>query len=402
MKEPAIPSNEQARIRALESYEILDTIPESDFDEITQLASEVCRTPISLITLIDIDRQWFKSNIGINDNETPRRSAFCAHAINNPNEIMIVPDAKKDERFHDNPYVVGDPHVMFYAGVPLITPDGYALGTLCVIDNNTRELTPLQLRTLKVLANQVIKLFELRKLNLRLQKAREELKTRNDELRQFNYVVSHDLKEPLRSVSSFLQLIKQEADEKLSEQANDYIQFAIDGGKRMGNLISDLLEYATIGYDESLKEEIDTNQLLEEVRKNLQAVITEQQARIQIENIPKKIVGNRSELTRLFQNLISNAIKFRKKSILPEVQITGSTTPTHCHIKISDNGIGIDNRYKQKIFNAFSRLNKRSEYAGSGVGLAICEKIVKNHGGKIWVESELNLGSTFHFTLKMD
>src|SRR5579871_6558340 len=165
MKRPAIPGNENERLEALRSYSILDTLPEEDFDEITRLASEICKTPISLITLIDANRRWFKSNRGLDGTGTTRDLAFCAHAINEPETILQIVDARKDDRFAYHPSVVGDPHVIFYAGVPLVDGDGFALGTLCVIDHQPRALTDSEKQSLKALSNQVVKLLELRKLN---------------------------------------------------------------------------------------------------------------------------------------------------------------------------------------------------------------------------------------------
>src|SRR3954469_4554486 len=141
MIKPEKYKSEEERIKSLESYSILDTLPEMDFDNLTSIAAEICGTPISLVTFVDEERQWFKSRFGLDTHETHRDYAFCAHAINMPNDIFIVPDSREDVRFFDNPIVTGDPHVIFYAGVPLITEKGMPLGTLCVIDQMPRELT---------------------------------------------------------------------------------------------------------------------------------------------------------------------------------------------------------------------------------------------------------------------
>ena len=148
--EDTVPDNEDSRLHALEDYAIMDSLPEHAYDDFVKLASAICNTPIALITLLDDHRQWFKATVGMNASETPRSQAFCAHAIMNPAEVMTVQDATQDDRFASNPLVTGDPNIRFYAGAPLVAPTGEALGTLCVIDSEPRELTAPQLEALQV------------------------------------------------------------------------------------------------------------------------------------------------------------------------------------------------------------------------------------------------------------
>jgi len=172
MKAP-IPKKEKKRLEVLWQYDILDTVPEQVFDDLTELAATICEAPIALITLVDEDRQWFKSKVGISQNETSRDVSFCGHAIME-DKLFIVPDAAHDQRFARNPLVLGDPKIRFYAGAPLVTPDGHALGTLCVIDKVPRTLRPEQKRALEILSRHVMTQLELRRRSLELANVREE------------------------------------------------------------------------------------------------------------------------------------------------------------------------------------------------------------------------------------
>lgn len=169
------PGNEPERIKALKQYAILDTFPEQDYDDFTFLVSLICDVPIALITLVDESRQWFKSKTGLNVNETPREVAFCAHTILN-DRAMIIDDATQDERFSENPLVTGSPNIRFYAGVPLITPGGFGIGTLCAIDSKPRQITDVQEQALKVLAGQVMVHLEQRRVSRMLAEALEKIK----------------------------------------------------------------------------------------------------------------------------------------------------------------------------------------------------------------------------------
>ena len=170
-----LPANEAQRLKALQRYDVLDTGPEQAFDDITFLASLLCGTTFAAISLVDKDRQWFKSKVGITVPETKRDISFCSHALTLPNETLIVPDASLDPRFSDNPLVTGEPKIRFYAGAPLVTDDGFVLGTLCVIDHTPKELSAAQIKALEVLRNQVMRELELHRKNIELSEANKKL-----------------------------------------------------------------------------------------------------------------------------------------------------------------------------------------------------------------------------------
>lgn len=179
MLKPPIPSNEQERLRELKKFEVLDTLPEDIFDEITRLAARICGTKIALVSLVDAKRQWFKSRYGLEATETPREVSFCGHAILQ-DEVFLVEDSALDPRFSDNPLVVGTPSVKFYAGVPLKTPSGFCIGTLCVIDSEKKSLTDKQTHVLRMLAREVIEILEIRYRLIKLRESEKKVTSRFD------------------------------------------------------------------------------------------------------------------------------------------------------------------------------------------------------------------------------
>src|SRR5689334_14362787 len=239
MTVPHKPENESLRLQALHYYDILDTAAEKDFDDIVELASQLCETPISLVSLIDSDRQWFKARHGMEAHETPRDIAFCAYAIHQ-DDIMAVQDATADSRFRDNPLVTGSPDIRFYAGMPLITSEGFKLGTLCVIDRKPKELTQKQIFGLKILAKQVMKQLELRATV-------KELKRLNDANSKMLSIIGHDLRSPMQSLESVVGLAKAEA-----LTPGEFASMINTIGKSLGStnvLFNNLMQWASTQFD---------------------------------------------------------------------------------------------------------------------------------------------------------
>jgi len=232
-------------------------------------------------------------------------------------------------------------------------------------------------------------------LNLSLEKRATELSESNEELERFAFVASHDLQEPLRMVTSFLQLLQKRYTKQLDEAADQYIHFAVDGAERMKKLIQDLLEYSRVGANKENYTKVDLNVVLKDVTDLFADKINSSGAQIEIAQLPV-VSGRKVQLTQLFQNLLSNAIKYRSREI-PEIEIGCEDKKRFWEFFVRDNGIGIDPKFSEKIFVIFQRLHSKSEYEGTGIGLSICKKIVDCHGGRMWVESEPGKGSTFRF-----
>jgi light-regulated signal transduction histidine kinase (bacteriophytochrome) len=242
--------------------------------------------------------------------------------------------------------------------------------------------------------------IQLKALNEKLEKRAKELAVSNQELEQFAYVASHDLQEPLRMVTSFLNQIEKKYNDLLDEKGKKYVFFAVDGARRMRQMILDLLEFSRAGKIDSNDDKADLDAVVKEILELHQQKIEETHAQISIDHLPV-IAAPKIALRQIFQNLISNSLKYCRlnNDIRPRISVTATDHNDYWQFNVSDNGIGIEPQYFEKIFVIFQRLHDRSEYSGTGIGLAITKKIIENLGGKIWVESETDKGSSFFFTI---
>jgi light-regulated signal transduction histidine kinase (bacteriophytochrome) len=224
------------------------------------------------------------------------------------------------------------------------------------------------------------------------------LQQANEELRQFAYIVSHDLNEPLRTLRNFLQLFVRRSQHKLDSEDQEYLTFAVEGAERMQQMLADLLAYTKAGGQDLVCAPVDCQALLGRVIDDLHVAIAESGATITHDSLPT-VSGDATQLSQLFQNLIGNALKFRGTTPL-RVHVSAQPEDSHWRFVVRDNGIGIDPSQAERIFRVFQRLHTRKEYQGTGIGLAICQKIVTRHGGRIWVESAPGQGATFCFTIE--
>jgi PAS domain S-box-containing protein len=272
-------------------------------------------------------------------------------------------------------------------------------GLFCVQQcSQPRQWTNDEIELLQQLVEQLnIALSQAELLDSEI-KQRQELARSNAELEQFAYIASHDLQAPLQTISNYVQLIERRYREQLDSKADKYIHYIVDAVQRMHTQINDLLEYSRVGRQKSTLRATDCNLVLEQAIANLRAEIEKNQAKINCQvNLPT-LIADFSQLVVLWQNLISNSIKYRS-SVPPVINIEAQHQENYWQFSVSDNGIGIEPKYQQRIFQIFQRLHTQEEYPGTGIGLAICQKIAERHGGRIWVESQLDRGATFHFTL---
>ncbi|CAM4135829.1 GAF domain-containing sensor histidine kinase [Gillisia limnaea] len=399
MIEAELPHTEKKRLAALEELQLLHTDPEENYDDITKLASYICNVPVSLITLIGKEQQWFKSKVGTDLNSAPRAISHCSHAILNPKELMEVKDTREDLRFENNPYTVADPKILFYAGMPLKSFNGNAIGTLCVLDTKPNSLNDDQKSALKALARQVENLFELRRHNLKLENVTKVLKEKNSQLKDFAGTVSHDMKMPLANMILTADMIKAKYADKFDEDGIKYLNYLKQSSFKLSSYITGILQhYESDSLTESIiEEEFDIHDLLEEI---IDLLNIDYECIINLPEENLMMNCNRIALEQIILNLVSNSLKYNKTE---EIVIDIECRKDHefYHFTVKDNGIGIPKDKQEDIFELFTIIEEtdRSGNKGNGIGLSTVKKLVNYLGGEISVDSDINKGTSFHFSI---
>lgn len=397
MQSAPIPDNERARLDLLSSLDILDTLEEQAYDDLTQLAASICDTPICLVSLVDQHRQWFKSHYGLDATETPRDMAFCAHAILE-DKTLCIPDSEKDARFNDNPLVTGAPHVKFYAGVPLTLREHLRVGTLCVIDHQSKQLTAKQLTSLEALARQVVAQLELR-LKLKEQTQLDRMKS------EFLAMVSHELRTPLTSIYGNLALIHSGALTEDSTQEKTLIEKTLNSTSRLNRIVNDILELTKFESNqfEIEKSNNNLNQTVLTAVDSLSSYLETCEVSINLmlaSDLPNNNYDN-ERIIQVLYNLISNSAKFSPAHTT--INITTQQLDNELQVDIQDFGPGIPTEAQEHIFQKFSKLanDTKGKLPGTGLGLNIAHKLIQLHHGHIWFETKVGQGTTFSFSLPL-
>jgi signal transduction histidine kinase len=378
---------ETRRIEELLRYEVLDTEDEKALDELTQLASAICGTPISLISLVDKDRQWFKSRVGLDAPETPRDIAFCSHAILQ-DQIFEVPDTLKDERFVDNPLVTGAPDIRFYAGAPLISENGMPIGTLCVIDTMPKELDEKQQLALNTLAKQVVSQLELRLHNRHLQRMQKDQQ-------QIFAVMAHDLRSPFNGILGLSKILRERADTLNPEGLAKMADGILESSFRVYQLLDEILQWSsnqlgaihvdlkTVFLTPLIVETLDLMKECFELKKlNITHDTSENTLAMADVNLTKTII----------RNLLANAIKYTPEQ--GSIHIATQYLEGRVQLIITDTGQGVPLDIEDKLFSdsVASHSGTQGE-SGHGLGLSLCGDFARKQEGTLFLDKDYKGGA---------
>jgi signal transduction histidine kinase len=395
-----LPADESGRLAALHDAQVLDTEPEQDFDDIALLASEICGTPMSLVSLVDADRQWFKAKVGIPFDQTHRDLSFCAHTIHS-HELLEVPDARLDVRFADNPYVHAETGaIRFYAGAPVVLDGSHSVGTVCVIDHVPRVLTASQRRALRSLARHAAVQLELRRYARHAGEIADRLRQLDRMKDSFLATVSHELRTPLATIRGYLEILRE--DEVDGETSSRFLTVMERNSDRLLRLIEELLQAArqTDEMERLDLAELDLADLTHQVIIGCRPLADHKQVKISDRTVkPSPARGDAKRLSQALNHLVVNAIKFTGPG--GEITVDSKSNDGEPMLIITDTGVGIADDEMPHVFDRFYRSASADVMAvqGPGLGLAVVKSIIEAHHGSVQLESEPSVGTTVRLIL---
>ncbi|MBF4483409.1 ATP-binding protein [Flavobacterium sp. CSZ] len=398
-----IPHNELERLAALKRYNILDTLPEDAFDDATKLVSYICGVPIAHISFIDQNRQWFKSEIGIGVSEVPREITFCRYTILE-SEMVEIPDTHANERFKNDPNVTGGFKVRFYAGVPLTTPDGYNIGTICAIDHVAKELNKDQRNALTIIGKHVINQLELTTKNIELAAQKKIADRAVFAKDSFLANMSHEIRTPLNAIIGFTDLLAQT---RLDAIQRDYIESVQIAEENLLLIVNDILDLSKIESGNLTIEAQPFN-----LKNTLKHVYDLLKVKVQKDvefnlfldaDMPENVIGDQGRLNQILMNLAGNALKFTEDGeVTVSVKKVAETADNYSlRFSVKDTGIGIKEDKLKTIFERFTQAEESTtrKFGGTGLGLNIVKQLVELQNSIIHVKSKEGRGSEFFFVL---
>lgn len=398
---------ERARLAALRRYDVLDSPPEDDFDRLTRLAALIYDVPIALISFVDEERQWFKSRLGLDACETPRSASFCQHAIRGET-TLIIEDAPAHPLVCQSPLVTGPPHLRFYAGAPLITPDGHKLGTLCILDTVPRPgFAPRACQALEALAAIGVNELELRLASRKYEVEMHRAEAANEAKSRFLATMSHEIRTPMNGVMGMAELL---SETELTALQRHYVDVIKSSGETLLHIINDVLDVSKIEVGK-----LELESIAFDVRETVESVIALLEPRAKAKNlvleglvgasVPRRLEGDPARIRQILLNLLGNALKFTERGAVRLIVRLATNPAERCILRfeVSDTGIGIAPDVIPRLFDRFIQADSSTSrrYGGTGLGLAITKQLVELMGGTISVRSTPGDGTTFSFTLAL-
>lgn len=401
------PDDEEQRLQALRDYDVLDTGAEASFNDVVHMVSAICEVPIALVSLVDAERQWFKAKVGLDAQETSRDLAFCAHAILH-RQPMVIENALEDERFCDNPLVTGEPGIRFYAGVPLVTPDGHGVGTLCAIDTQSRTLSDWQLQLLQTLASHVVHLLELRiryrdsvRLANELSESKQQVLKMAQHNRRFLANLNHELRTPLNAIVGFSgRLVRRLEREQVPDYVTEGINAIQKASGHLSHLIDDVLDLSKLDAGKMRRMEapfalydlLNDVILLNQERANKHTISLALNLQT---SLPDTAYGDARKIGQVLMNVVSNAVKYTPAG--KTIAINVAYSEPELKVEVQDEGVGISSENLNRIFSEFEQIDNplSGRDGGTGLGLTIVSRIMELLDGKIEVQSTLGEGSCF-------
>ena len=393
-------TSEEQRLWDLYNYEIMDTTPDEDFDDIVKLATQICNVPISLISLVETGRQWLKAKIGITEDDTTREASFFDYALEQEQDFFQVDDTSKDIRFLNNPLVTATPNIRFYAGVPLVSKNGIKLGTLCVINSVPQHLTDEQSFALKVLAKQAIKLLDLRLTNRELMAQKARLKQQAEMQNRIISIIAHDVRNPIASLKQIVDFNKNNVlSDVEAKELMDMAETHLDGTL---DLLSDLLDWGKmqIASNTMANKPIDLYNMVEDKLSKVYGTASIKNNKL-VNLVDKELIVNSdpNAICFIIRNLLSNANKFTDNGI---ITVYAQREKDKVLISVSDTGIGMDEDVKDKLFESKGKHTTLGTHKekGTGLGLMFTKDYIDLLGGTISIKSNKGKGTTFYIELK--
>ncbi len=399
MNPPHLHPHDNERIDYLNTFEIDRSLGTTDLDQMLVVACKMLDVPKGLISIVKEDIVDFKSQYGFKLPKTDRKLSFCSYAIASGKEIFYIEDATQHEELKDHPFVVAKDPVIFYAGVPLKDENDLPLGTVCVIDSQPRQLTVEQQNSLVLISKMIMGHLQLHKEKVLLEKKQAVLEEKNDLLKNFAHVVSHDMKMPLASMILSSDLIRQKYQDKLEDDGFKYLASIKTAAFSMRDYIENILtHYESEQITLNTQDQFDLNSMLLHIEEMLGMHRNDIQFVIPDDNLDMNC--DEAAVEQILLNLIGNSLKYNNQECM-RVQITATETDEHYRISVIDNGIGIPEDKLQKVFELFSTLDQpdRNGKRGHGIGLSTVKILVGKLGGTITCKSKVDQGTTFTFTV---